>query len=183
MSDQTVFKTSLDGVYRILRPTFADDRGFFRESLRLKELEEHIGKPFAIVQGNHARSTHDILRGIHVAPWNKLIYITSGKVQAVIVDLKKDSPTFGKHESFIIGDDNRASIFIPAGCGNSYLVMSEIADYTYLTDQEWAPGKEFGVAYNDPTLSITWETNNAPILSEKDQHNPSFEEVAKQITQ
>ncbi|MBA3724845.1 MAG: dTDP-4-dehydrorhamnose 3,5-epimerase family protein, partial [Candidatus Levybacteria bacterium] len=83
MSDTNfISPSSLDGVFTINRPTFADDRGFFRESVRVKGLEEEITKPFIIVQANHARSSKNALRGIHIAPWNKLIYVTRGIVQA-----------------------------------------------------------------------------------------------------
>jgi len=173
----TITKTTLEGVFQILRPTFPDDRGFFRESIRTKELEAMSGIPFNIVQANHARSTKSTLRGIHIAPWNKLIYVTRGRVQAVIVDLKKDSPTFGQHQSFILGDENRASIFVPAYCGNSYLVLSDEADYTYLTDQEWTPGRETSVAWDDPKLAIKWEYEGEPTLSERDKANPTMKEL------
>jgi dTDP-4-dehydrorhamnose 3,5-epimerase len=172
MSDtSSVQSTSLQGVLKILRPTFPDGRGFFRESMRIGELEEKIGSSFKIAQANHSRSVKNTLRGIHIAPWNKLVYVTRGQVQAVIVDLRQGSPTYGKHESFTIGDDDKSSIFIPAGCGNSYLVLSEEADYTYLTDQEWEPNKESAIQWNDPTLAIEWQTTE-PLLSERDQQAP-----------
>lgn len=178
MSDTNfITQTSLHDVFLINRPTFADDRGFFRESVRIKDLEAETGRSFQVIQANHARSSKNTLRGIHIAPWNKLIYVTRGKVQAVIVDLQKDSPTFGKHESFILGDDTKTSLFIPPQCGNSYLVLSDEADYTYLVDQEWYPGAENAIAWNDPTLNIKWELDGEPILSEKDLKNPMFEEV------
>jgi dTDP-4-dehydrorhamnose 3,5-epimerase len=172
-----ITKTTLNGVMLINRPTFADDRGFFRESLRVKDLESEIAKPFNIVQVNHARSSKGTLRGIHVAPWNKLIYVTHGKVQAVIVDLQKNSSTFGNYESFILGEETKNSLFVPAQCGNSYLVLSDDVDYTYLTDQEWAPGLEFNVAWNDPELNVKWELDGEPILSEKDKQNPTLQSV------
>ncbi len=175
--DSPVTKTSIQGLLLIQRQTIEDDRGFFRESARIKEIEEASGASFNIAQMNHARSSKNTLRGIHVAPWNKLIYVTRGKVQEVVVDLQEDSPTFGKYESFLIGDDNRSSIFIPKGVGNSYLVLSDQADYTYLTDEEWAPDKEFGVAWDDPELGIKWEIEGEPVLSEKDKVNPSVKEV------
>ena len=123
--EETIKKTSISGLVIIKRPTNEDDRGFFREPVRIKEVEEATGITFDVKQVNHARSSKNTLRGIHVAPWNKLIYVTRGKVQAVIVDLRKDSGTYKKFESFIIGDENRSSIFVPAGVGNSYLVLSE----------------------------------------------------------
>src|SRR3990167_8566850 len=167
--NQSIFPTSIQGLVLIQRPTASDDRGFFREPARIKEIENATGIPFIVAQMNHARSSKNTLRGIHIAPWNKLVYVTSGNVQAVIVDLRQGSQTFGKYESFVIGDDKRSSIFIPKGFGNSYLVLSDDADYVYLTDQEWEPDKEFGVIWNDPTLNIYWGLAEQPILSPKDQ--------------
>jgi dTDP-4-dehydrorhamnose 3,5-epimerase len=173
----TVQKTHLEGVLEIERPTFPDDRGFFHETFRKSELEEVWGKEFIVRQANHSRSSKHTLRGIHRAPWNKLIYVSRGKVQAVIVDLREGSSTFGKYVSFIIGDENKKSIFIPAYCGNSYLVLSDEADYHYLTDEEWAPNKETAIAWNDPELAITWEVTKGLLLSEKDQGNPTINEA------
>ena len=172
-----ITKTSILGLFLIQRQTIEDDRGFFRESARIKEIEEVAGIPFNIAQMNHARSSKNTLRGIHIAPWNKLVYVTAGNVKAVIVDLRESSQTFGKYESFVIGDDKRSSIFIPAGLGNSYSVLSDEADYTYLTDAEWAPNREIGVAWNDPTLNIDWGLLEPPLLSEKDQQNPPLKSV------
>lgn len=172
--NQTITKTSISGLVVIKRSTFPDDRGFFRESARIKEIEEATGVEFKVAQMNHSRSIKNTLRGIHIAPWNKLIYVTKGKVQAVVVDLREDSETYKKYESFIIGDENKSSIFIPKGMGNSYLVMSNEADYVYLTDEEWAPGLERGVAWNDPSINIHWELDGEQVLSEKDKQNPNL---------
>ena len=106
-----------------------------------------------------------------------MIYVPRGKVQSVIVDLRKDSKTFRKHQSFIIGEDNRASLFVPKGCGNSYLVLSSEADYTYLTDQEWVPNLEYGISWDDPDLGIEWKLDGDVVLSEKDKENPSFKSL------
>lgn len=171
-----ITKTSIPGLILIQRQTFSDERGFFRESARIREIEKASGIRFEIAQMNHARSGKDTLRGIHVAPWNKMVYVTKGRVQEAVVDLREDSPTFGKYESFIIGDENRTSIFIPAGLGNAYLVLSDEADYVYLTDQEWEPNKEKGIAWNDPDLNIAWEQGE-PVLSEKDLNNPTVKEA------
>ncbi len=175
--NSAVIRTTISGLILIQRPTHSDDRGFFREPARIKEIEEAAGTPFVIAQMNHARSSKNTLRGIHIAPWNKLVYVTSGNVKSVVIDFRPNSATFGKHETFITGEENRASIFIPAGFGNSYLVLSDQADYTYLTDQEWEPDKEIGVIWNDPTLNIDWGFTEAPILSEKDRQNPTLKEA------
>jgi dTDP-4-dehydrorhamnose 3,5-epimerase len=167
----------LQGVMEFNLTTFPDDRGFFREVVRISRVEEALGKPFITKQVNHSKSTKNTLRGIHVAPWNKLIYVPHGSVQSVIVDCRKDSPTFGKYKSVVLGEENRSCVFVPSGCGNSYLVLSKDADYIYLTDQEWAPNMEKGIAWNDETLTIDWNLEGEPLLSEKDKNNPQFAAV------
>jgi len=172
-----ITKTELPGVFIIERPTFPDGRGFFRESFRLSDLEAQFGASIAFVQANHSRSIKNTLRGIHIAPWHKLINVTSGEVQAVIADLRPDSPTFGKYFSANLGDSNRCSIFIPAGCGNAFAVISEApADYTYLTTDYWAAGKEHSVRFDDPDLAIKWQVSQ-PFVSDRDKANPSVRET------
>lgn len=172
--EETITKTSIQGLVLIKRPTLVDNRGFFREPVRIRELEEVTGIRFDVKQMNHARSSKNTLRGIHIAPWNKLIYAVRGRVQVVAVDFREKSETYGKYESFIIGEDNRESIFVSKGIGNSYLVLSEEADYAYLTDDEWTPERERGVAWNDPILNIPWQLDGEPVLSDKDKNNPKL---------
>lgn len=177
MSESTVIKeTTLPGVYIVDRPLFPDDRGFFHELFRQEELEAAIGQPLHFVQANHARSTKHTLRGIHIAPWYKLATVLSGRVQAVIVDTRPGSETFGTSFSTTLGGDSHACILIPPGCGNSYLVLSESADYVYMVSDYWAPGKEKSVRYDDPELAIAWQSAT-PLLSPKDMANLSLREV------
>lgn len=177
MDNQYIKTFEIKELLEITRPTFPDDRGFFKETVRIPAINNVLGYEFKLAQMNHSRSGKNSLRGIHAAPWNKIIYVTKGSVQSVIIDLRKDSSTFGKHQTFIIGEENKSSIFVPAGCGNSYLVLTEEADYTYLTDQEWAPNIEKSVAWNDPDLKIEWNLEVEPILSEKDRNNPPLREI------
>lgn len=180
MNDNQYIKTfEIEGLLEINRPTFPDDRGFFKESVRIPHINKLINIDFKVVQANHSRSEINALRGIHVAPWNKLIYVPNGKVQSVIVDFRKGSKTFGKYQSFVVGEDNKASVFVPKGCGNSYLVLSDTADYTYLTDQEWEPNIEYGVLWNDSDIGIDWMLEGEPVLSEKDKDNASFKSLFK----
>ncbi len=158
--------------------TFEDDRGFFREPFRRNEFEEALGKLWVHVQENQAYSKKNVLRGIHVAPWDKFIYVPFGEVLVVIVDLRKDSPTFKEIFKMKIGTSNKVKLFIPAGLGNSYLILSEEAVYEYQVNQYYSAGMEHGVAYNDPDLAIDWEAEN-PILSEKDQQNMSLKEYLR----
>lgn len=175
--DKTLTTFKIEGLLQIAIPTFNDDRGFFKEVVRISEIEKILGSGFSAKQVNHARSVKNTLRGIHVAPWNKIIYATRGKVQVVIVDFRENSPTFGQHESIVIGDENRSCVFVPAFCGNSYLVLSGDADYIYITDKEWEANQEQGVAWNDPDLKISWMLEGEPLLSEKDKNNPQLSSV------
>lgn len=156
--------------------TFADERGFFNETARLDELNARLKEPFIPVQVNHSRSKKGVLRGIHIAPWAKLIYLTSGETQAIFVDLRENSPTFGKHLSLILNENKRARVYIPPGFGNAFLALSDVVDYVYIVDQPFRPGIEVGVAWNDPLLKISWKIKN-PILSPKDQNNKTVKEL------
>ena len=139
------------------------------------------GKQFLPKQINHARSIKNTLRGIHVAEWNKIIYVTKGEVQVVTVDCRQESPTFGKYDSIILGDTNRSCIFIPAGFGNSYLVLSNEANYVYVTDQEWSPNKEKDIIWNDKALNIKWMLKDKPFLSERDKNGSTLFSVFPKI--
>jgi dTDP-4-dehydrorhamnose 3,5-epimerase len=180
MEPVKVAKFSIEGLLRINFPIFTDDRGFFKEIVRTSEIEKTNGKEFVLKQVNHSNSIKNTLRGIHIAPWNKIVYVVRGKAQVVVVDCRDDSATYGKYESFVLGDGDRSCVFIPAGCGNSYLVLSEDADYVYLTDQEWSPNKEKDIAWNDPILAIKWQTKGeSPVLSERDRNSPLFSSLDK----
>jgi dTDP-4-dehydrorhamnose 3,5-epimerase len=178
MSDQQDFitETEISGVFIIARPTFGDDRGFFRELYRKNDLEARLGHEFNPVQANHSRSQKNSLRGIHIAPYHKLVTVYNGTVQQVVVDVRPDSPTFGKYVSVNLGEGNFRSVFIPAGLGNAFVVTSEVADYCYLATDYWAPGVETYVNYADPDLAIPWQTA-APIVSEADNNHPTLREV------
>lgn len=167
--------TEIEGVFIIRRPKFGDERGFFRETFRKSDLEKKIGFEFNPMQANHSRSQKGVLRGIHAAPWHKLTTVMRGEVQQVVVDLRQDSKTFKKYISVTMGESDFCSVFIPAGCGNAFLVLSEIADYNYLTSDYWEAGKEYGIMYNDPDINVTWEIEN-PEISDRDKSNPTFKE-------
>ena len=177
--DQTndfIKETKLAGVFVIERPTFDDPRGFFREFYRKNDLENRLGFEFNPAQANHSHSSKNTLRGIHVAPWHKLVTVANGEVQQIVVDFRKDSPTFGQYESIIMGEKNRNAVFVPAGCGNAFLVTSEQADYIYLATDYWEPGKELYAIYNDPNLNIEW-LSKTPLVSEKVLQNKPVKEL------
>lgn len=161
--------------------SFEDERGFFRESWKRNEFEEALGKSWMHVQENHAYSKKSVLRGIHIAPWDKLIYVPFGRVFIALVDLRKDSLTFGKYVSMEIGDNNRVKIFMPAGIGNSYLILSDEAVYEYQVNKYFEPGHEIGVMWNDSEIGIEWPIEE-PLLSEKDQQNLSLKEYKDSLS-
>jgi dTDP-4-dehydrorhamnose 3,5-epimerase len=176
MNEASILPTKLAGVFIIERPVFSDDRGFFRETFRRDELEASLGFGFNPQQANHSRSTKDTLRGIHIAPWHKLVTCINGLVQQIVVDTRKDSATFGQYISVLMGEENFRSVFVPAGLGNGFLVLSDQADYSYLTTENWAPNKELNLAWNDPDVNITWQSSS-PNLSDKDKSNPTLKEL------
>lgn len=174
--DDFIKETNIKGVFVIERPFFGDDRGFFREIFRKTDLEKRTGFEVNIKQANHSRSSKGVLRGIHIAPWHKIVTVMTGKAQQVVVDLREGSETFGQYFTVVLGEEKRASLFIPAGCGNAFLVLSETADYNYMTTDYWAPGLEKSVAYNDPDIGIKWELEEVE-LSDKDKQNPTLREA------
>lgn len=176
MAEDFITTTDIKDVLIIKRQTFTDDRGFFREIFRLADLEARLEFSFTPAQANHSRSTRDTLRGIHIAPWHKLVSVAHGQVQQVVVDCRPDSPTFGQHVSVMMGEGENNAVFVPAGCGNAFLVTSDDADYIYLASDYWAPGLEKYLAYNDAKVAIAWQSAN-PVLSAKDQANPTWDEL------
>ena len=177
MTDKNLISYSIKDLFQISLPVFEDERGFFKEIVRFSEVEKILGRQFIAKQVNHARSCKNTLRGIHVAPWDKIVYSVRGKVQVIVVDCRKGSPTFGKYESIVLGDENRACIFIPANCGNSYLVLSDEADYVYVASQEWAANQEKDVIWNDKDLGIAWQLEGEPFLSQRDKNSLPFSSV------
>jgi dTDP-4-dehydrorhamnose 3,5-epimerase len=176
MNEDTIKETEIKGVYVIKRPTFKDERGFFHEVFRKNDLETKIGGEFNPVQSNHSHSKKGVLRGVHRASWSKLVTVMSGKIQQIVVDLREDSDTFGKYQSFIISDDDPYAVYIPPFMGNAFLILSDEADYNYLVTDYWAPGKEIGVIYNDPDLGIKWEIEEVE-LSDKDKQNQTLKQA------
>jgi dTDP-4-dehydrorhamnose 3,5-epimerase len=177
-----VKKTSIPGLLVIERPVFRDDRGLFHEIFRSNELEEAIGTKFNPVQWSHSRSLPKVIRAIHTEDWNKHVYPVTGKMFAAICDLRPESPTFGKVETFEFDADDpnstQKALFIPkGGIGNSICVVGDKpVEYVYLVDEYWDNAKAKGIIWNDPDLAIKWPIAD-PIVSERDQKNPTVREM------
>lgn len=175
--DQNIKTTSIPGLLILERPIFTDERGFFRELFHKDELEEAAGIKFDEVQMNHAHSLPGVIRGIHAEKWNKIIYPVCGEAFLAIADIRPDSPTFGKAETFNIDDNNRIGLFIPEGLANSICVIGEKAvDYIYLVDKYYDGSDTRAIAWDDPDLSIDWPIKN-PIISQRDKNNPRLRDL------
>lgn len=174
---ETIRTTSIPGLLVIERPTFPDNRGIFREVLRKSELEEVSGVKFEPVQWNHSRSEPGVIRGLHAEKWNKVVYPVTGRMFAAIVDIRPDSPTFGKVETFEFDGEEHKALFIPRGLANSICVVGEKpVHYMYLVDVEYDGSDVRAIAWNDPDLAIDWPVKN-PILSARDRENPRLREL------
>ena len=177
MDNNYIKETSIKGLFVIERPIFKDKRGFFREVFRLNDLEEVIGFKFNIVQSNHAHSKPNVIRALHAENWNKLVYPVNGKIFAAVVDIREDSETFGKTETFNFDSSFRKALFISKGLANSICVNGEDSvDYIYYVDSYYDGSDTEAIAWNDPNLNINWPIKN-PIISKRDRNNPTLKEV------
>lgn len=175
--DNYITKTKIPGLLVIERPTFPDDRGFFREIFRLNELEAEIGFEFKIVQSNHTHSLPNVIRALHAESWNKLVYPLSGKVFSAVVDIRPESPTFGQYETFYFDKNSHKALFIPKGLANSICVVGDApADYLYLVDAYYDGSDKRAIVWNDPDLNIDWPIKD-PIISERDRGNPTLRQL------
>lgn len=179
-SETAIKVTSIPGLLVIERPTFPDERGFFHEVFRLSELKE-AGIVFKPVQWSHSRSLPGVIRAIHSEEWQKIVYPVNGEIFIAIADVRPDSSTFGKVETFEFNNSDDAShhraLFLPKGIGNSICVTGNTpVDYVYLVDAYWENGKAKGIAWDDPDLAIKWPIAD-PIISRRDRNNPSLREL------
>ncbi len=156
---------------RLIEPrVFEDDRGFFYESWNARTLAA-AGIDAAFVQDNHSRSRHGVLRGLHYQiehAQGKLVRAVSGEVYDVVVDLRRSSPTFGRHVGVVLTAANRQMLWVPPGFAHGFVVLSETADFLYKTTDYWYAAHERTLLWNDPALGIDWPIVDPPILAAKD---------------
>ena len=171
-----VIKTELEGVVIIEPKIFRDARGYFFESFSQKEFEKKVRK-IAFVQDNESMSSYGVMRGLHfqLPPFtqSKLVRCVKGKVLDVAVDIRKGSPTFGKHVSVELSEDNHRQFFVPRGFAHGFAVLSETAVFQYKCDNFYAPQSDGGISILDDSLGIDWKLpTDKVILSEKDTKHP-----------
>jgi dTDP-4-dehydrorhamnose 3,5-epimerase len=176
-----IIETEIQGVYIIEPKVFGDSRGYFFESYSRREFEAKVG-PVEFVQDNESKSCYGVVRGLHFQKpphaQAKLVRVVKGKVLDVAVDLRKDSPTYGRHVSVELSEDNRRQVFIPKGFAHGFSVLSEEAVFQYKCDDYYAPETECAIAWNDPELNIDWRIPaDQVILSEKDKRHPELKDL------
>lgn len=167
-----VIQTALPDVLIIEPKVFGDSRGFFMESYNAHRFREVTGLDVDFVQDNHSRSGKGVLRGLHYQirqPQGKLVRVVRGSVFDVAVDLRRNSPAFGKWVGVELSEDNHRQLWIPPGFGHGFLVLSESADFLYKATDYYAPEHERCVRWNDPAVAIAWPLDGEPVLSAKDR--------------
>jgi len=172
-----VIKTLIEGVFIIEPRVFGDERGYFFESFNAHEFAEKTGVDITFVQDNESKSRYGVLRGLHfqMPPYtqSKLVRVVKGKVQDVVVDIRKGSPTYGKYEMCELTEDNHRQFFVPKGMAHGFAVLSEEAIFQYKCDDFYHPEAEGAIAWNDPDIAIQWPIpTNQVLLSEKDKKHP-----------
>ena len=175
-----VTKTDIEGVVILTPRIFIDERGYFFESWSRHEFEEKIGK-IDFCQDNESMSTYGVIRGLHFQnpPYaqSKLVRCIKGRVLDVAVDIRKGSPTYGKHIAVELTEDNHRQMFIPKGFAHGFSVLSETALFQYKCDNFYHPEADGGISLEDGTLGIDWKIpDELKILSEKDKRHIKLNE-------
>lgn len=177
-----IIETAIEGVVIIEPRLFKDERGYFFESFSQREFEEKIRK-ISFVQDNESKSSYGVLRGLHFQkpPYaqSKLVRVIKGAVLDVAVDIRKGSPTFGKHVAVELTEENHLQLFIPRGFAHGFSVLSQEVIFQYKCDNFYASQSEGALAWDDSDLNINWRIpTNQIILSEKDKHHEKLKDAS-----
>ena len=175
-----VIKTAIDGVVIIEPKIFGDHRGYFFESFSERAFNSQV-REVKFVQDNESKSCYGVVRGLHFQkpPYAqaKLVRVVKGKVLDVAVDLRKGSPTYGRHVAVELSEDNHRQVFIPKGFAHGFAVLSQEAVFQYKCDEYYEPSSEGALAWDDPDLGIDWGLPPDQVkLSEKDKNHPCLKD-------
>jgi dTDP-4-dehydrorhamnose 3,5-epimerase len=177
-------ETRLDGPILLAPKILGDERGFFVETYRRSVFTE-LGIAEEMVQDNHSRSAHGIVRGMHFQIGRgaaKLVRAGRGAIYDVLVDVRRDSPTFGQWEGFELTDENMHMLYCPVGFAHGFCVLSDVADVLYKQSNYYADETERGIAYNDPEVGIEWPlTTEQLIPSQRDASAPRLSAIADEL--
>lgn len=176
-----VIKTDIEGVVIIEPRVFGDHRGYFFESFSEREFSENV-REVKFVQDNESKSGYGVLRGLHFqkSPYaqGKLTRVVKGAVLDVAVDIRRGSPTFGKHVAVELSEDNHRQLFIPRGFAHGFVVLADEVIFQYKCDNFYAPESEGAIAWDDPDLAIDWKVPaDKIILSAKDTSHPRLKDA------
>ena len=176
-----VIKTNIEGVVILKPQVFGDARGYFFESYN-KDAFNATVSPIEFVQDNESSSSYGVIRGLHFQKGKyaqaKLVRAIRGTVLDVAVDIRKGSPTFGKHVAVELSEENKLQLFIPRGFAHGFSVLSPSAVFGYKCDNSYAPQSEGGVAFDDPEIGIDWKISpKDAVLSEKDRQRPLLKDA------
>jgi dTDP-4-dehydrorhamnose 3,5-epimerase len=178
--------TPLKDCFIIHDTVHGDARGYFIETFNQRDFAAATGLAIVFVQDNQSRSSKGVLRGLHMqkgpAAQAKLVRVLEGSVLDIAVDLRKESPTFGKHYAIELTADNHKQFFVPAGFAHGFVVLSDAATFFYKVDKFYQPGNEVGIMYNDKDLNIDWRLPTSELIfSEKDKTLGSFAEYVASL--
>ncbi len=179
-----VIKTEIEGLYIVEPQVFGDERGYFFESFNAERFLAQTGIDVTFVQDNESRSRRGVLRGLHFQrePYAqaKLVRVVQGRVLDVAVDIRPESPTFGRYVSVELSGENHRQLFIPKGFAHGYVVLDDDTVFQYKCDEFYHPASEGGIAWNDSQIGIEWPlTESEIILSEKDRKHPTLKELCE----
>ncbi|RRO06016.1 dTDP-4-dehydrorhamnose 3,5-epimerase [Pectobacterium aquaticum] len=176
-----VIDTIIHGAKIIQPKVFGDARGFFLETFEKRRYQEMLDIDVDFVQDNHSRSSKGVLRGLHFQktnPQGKLVRVVRGEVFDVAVDIRQDSPTYGKWYGVTLSEENKTQFWLPPGLAHGFVVLSDTADFEYKCTDYYDPSDEGCLLWNDPEVGIEWPIT-APLLSEKDKLGKLFKDLAK----
>jgi dTDP-4-dehydrorhamnose 3,5-epimerase len=176
-------ETRLDGLVLLEPKVHGDARGFFVETFRA-DVARSFGIPTEFVQDNHSRSRRGTLRGVHFQTHpgqGKLVRAARGAVWDVVVDLRRDSPTFGQWEAVELDDASGRMLWIPVGFGHGFLVLSDVADFVYKCTNYYDPATEAGIRFDDPSVGIEWPSDVELLYSDRDAQAPLLADVADSL--
>jgi len=176
-----ILETGIKDLYLLKPKVFGDQRGYFLESYNKDVLDSLVVKPYDFIQDNESKSSYGVLRGLHyqIPPYaqTKLVRCILGTVLDVVVDLRKNSVTYGNHYSVLLTEENKKQLLVPKGFAHGFVVLSDIAIFSYKVDQVYMPSHEQGICWNDTDLNIDWKIDSSAIqLSEKDKDLINFKD-------
>lgn len=177
-----IINTDIDGVVIIRPRLFTDPRGYFFESFSQRDFDEKVMPGVRFVQDNQSKSTYGVVRGLHYQKpphaQAKIVRCVSGRVLDVCVDVRKGSPTFGRHVAVELSAENNLQIYIPKGFAHGFAVLSDEAVFQYKCDEFYTPGTEGGISIFDSSLGIDWRIDLASaVISDKDRRHPALSDM------